>query len=143
VAELALPEQYDSQKLPHVSCGLIDAVNLLGPFKIHQYDDLLKTLSDLGYQKDRNLFLFDYDWRLSNRESAQKLNDFVNQKIPSGKLDLVTHSMGGIVAKLWIADHSAAARVSTLVTLGTPHRGSASTFKILDEGTSCKTVGRL
>jgi pimeloyl-ACP methyl ester carboxylesterase len=132
--ELALPTQYDVDQLPHVSCGLIEAVNLLGPFKVHQYDDLLKTLSELGYRKDKSLFVFDYDWRLSNRESARQLHEFVTKNIPSGSLDLITHSMGGIVAKLWMAEYHGAPRVSTLVTLGTPHRGSASTFKTLDEG---------
>jgi len=134
IRELALREEYDPKQLPHVSCGLIEVVNLLGSFKIHQYDDLLNTLSRLGYEKDKNLFLFDYDWRLSNRESARRLDEFIKQRVPPGKIDIIAHSMGGIVAKLWMAEHNAAARVATFVTLGTPHRGSASTFKTLDGG---------
>jgi pimeloyl-ACP methyl ester carboxylesterase len=132
--DLALPVQYDPEMLPHVSCGLIEAVNILGSYKVHQYDDLLQTLAGLGYQKDKNLFVFDYDWRLSNRETARKLNDFIKKKIPRGSMDMVVHSMGGIIAKLWMAEHDGAARVTTLITLGTPHKGSASTFKTLDEG---------
>jgi pimeloyl-ACP methyl ester carboxylesterase len=133
-AQLALPVRYDAATLSHRSCGLIDAVNMLGPWQVHQYDDLINTLVSVGYRKEVDLFVFDYDWRLSNRESARKLNSFIAQKIPSGRLDLVAHSMGGIIAKLWMAEQGGANRVVTLVTLGTPHLGSASTFKILDEG---------
>jgi pimeloyl-ACP methyl ester carboxylesterase len=132
--QLALPTQYEPSQLPHVSCGLIEAVNILGPWQVHQYDDLLNTLVGLGYEKGKSLFVFDYDWRLSNRESAKKLNDFVTKNISSKQFAIVAHSMGGIVAKLWMAEYGGAARVKTLITLGTPYAGSASTFQTMDEG---------
>jgi pimeloyl-ACP methyl ester carboxylesterase len=133
-SELALPAQFNPDQLPHTSCGLIDSVNILGPFQVHQYDDLLHTLGRLGYRENANLFVFDYDWRLSNRVSADKLNSFLQQKIPTGQFDIVAHSMGGVVAKVWMADYGGASRVGALVTFGTPHLGSASTFRTLDEG---------
>lgn len=38
---------------------------------------------------------------------------------------LVCHSMGGLVARAWLAaDPSAAARVQHVITIGTPHRGT-------------------
>jgi len=39
-------------------------------------------------------------------------------------VDLVTHSMGGIVARLALEDVSFAAHIHTLVTLATPHEGT-------------------
>jgi pimeloyl-ACP methyl ester carboxylesterase len=134
VSELALPVKYDPRTLPHVACGVIEAVNVLGPFQIHQYDDLFATLKGMGYEVDRNLFVFPYDWRLSNRDSARQFAEFMQQKVPTGKVDIVAHSMGGIVAKLWMAEHKGANRVATLVTMGTPYMGSADTFKTLDQG---------
>jgi pimeloyl-ACP methyl ester carboxylesterase len=132
--ELMLPARYDPAALGHQTCGLIEGVNILGPWQIHQYDDLLQTLSDLGYRKDVNLYIFEYDWRLSNRDTARKLQTFISEKIPSGKLDLVAHSMGGLIAKLWMVEQGGTSRVGTLVTLGTPHTGAASTFKTMDKG---------
>jgi triacylglycerol lipase len=41
-----------------------------------------------------------------------------------GKLHLVAHSMGGLDARLGITRLGLADRVATLVTLGTPHRGT-------------------
>src|SRR6267142_4777440 len=112
-AQLALPAHYDPATLKHVPCGLVENVNILGPWQVHQYDDLLNTLNGMGYQNGVNLFVFDYDWRLSNRESARRLNSFIAQKIPSGQFDLVTHSMGGIVAKLWMVEQGGVSRVRT------------------------------
>ena len=43
----------------------------------------------------------------------------------TGKAIIVAHSMGGLVARAWIARLGGAARVARLVTLGSPHHGSA------------------
>jgi triacylglycerol esterase/lipase EstA (alpha/beta hydrolase family) len=40
------------------------------------------------------------------------------------EVDLVAHSLGGIVARLALLDHGLAGSVRTLVTLGTPHQGT-------------------
>lgn len=39
-------------------------------------------------------------------------------------VDIVAHSMGGVIARLTLDDPATAARVSTLVTLGAPHAGT-------------------
>ena len=48
----------------------------------------------------------------------------VNERAEDVKVDLVAHSMGGIVARLALLDATFAARVHTFVTLGTPHQGT-------------------
>ncbi len=40
------------------------------------------------------------------------------------KVELITHSMGGIVARLAMEDRDTRARVATLITMGTPHNGT-------------------
>lgn len=57
----------------------------------------------------------------------------VNGLAPDAQVDLVCHSMGGIVARIALEDPATAARVATVITLGTPHAGThaaryASTF---------------
>jgi pimeloyl-ACP methyl ester carboxylesterase len=44
--------------------------------------------------------------------------------IPDGQVDIVAHSMGGVVARLALLEVSTLQRVHTLVTLGTPHAGT-------------------
>jgi pimeloyl-ACP methyl ester carboxylesterase len=48
----------------------------------------------------------------------------VNGLPPGATVDCVGHSMGGLVARLAFRDPATTARVSTLVTLGTPHLGT-------------------
>lgn len=48
----------------------------------------------------------------------------VNELPAGAKVDLVAHSMGGLVARLALTDPESCARVGTLVTLGTPHAGT-------------------
>jgi pimeloyl-ACP methyl ester carboxylesterase len=61
---------------------------------------------------------------------AARLGTFIarvvdrNHLSPRQKIDVVAHSMGGVVARLALEDPSTARRVATLVTLGTPHRGT-------------------
>ncbi len=60
----------------------------------------------------------------------------VNGLPPDAQVDLVCHSMGGLVARLALEDPDTAARVATVVTLGTPHAGTyaaryASTYHTL------------
>jgi len=42
----------------------------------------------------------------------------------SEQIDVVAHSMGGLIARLALEDERTRARVATLVTMGTPHSGS-------------------
>lgn len=61
---------------------------------------------------------------------ATRLQDYlaevcrVNELGPQGSIDVVAHSMGGIITRLALADADLASRVATLVTLGTPHGGT-------------------
>jgi pimeloyl-ACP methyl ester carboxylesterase len=42
----------------------------------------------------------------------------------AGQVAIVAHSMGGLVARAWMRDHGTAA-LARLITLGTPHHGTA------------------
>jgi triacylglycerol esterase/lipase EstA (alpha/beta hydrolase family) len=48
----------------------------------------------------------------------------VNALPEEAQVDLVAHSMGGIVCRVALQDAACAARVHTLLTLGTPHHGT-------------------
>ena len=74
-----------------------------------------------------------YSLRLPGSESiprlAERLSAYVHSVIEAndlaeGQVDLVAHSMGGLVARCALEDPETARRVATLVTLGTPHAGS-------------------
>jgi triacylglycerol lipase len=55
---------------------------------------------------------------------AVKLKRDVDAAVGGGRIDLVAHSMGGLVARSYVQLLGGARRVDRLVTLGTPHHGT-------------------
>lgn len=61
--------------------------------------------------------------------SAQKLQAFVagvlaREGPEDGRVDIVAHSMGGVVARYFIEKLGGAAQIGRLITIGSPHRGT-------------------
>jgi pimeloyl-ACP methyl ester carboxylesterase len=91
----------------------------------------------------QNYFEFPYDWRRDNRVAARKLARestqwLTNWKQSSGnadaKLVIIGHSMGGIVARLFLEFHEGWKDTRTLITLGTPYSGSVNALNFLANG---------
>lgn len=101
------------------------------------YGTTLKFFTDNGYTLDTDLFVFPYDWRkdISNTASLldQKIED-IKQQTNSDKVDIITHSMGGLVARNYIADTTRAQKVRKLLTLGPPNLGAVKLLKALQYG---------
>jgi pimeloyl-ACP methyl ester carboxylesterase len=131
----------------------------------HFYDTIIDTLVDSGSfevttpgtpVKDpytRHLYLFPYDWRLDNVETARKLSALIDQlRIDYGrpdlKVDIVAHSMGGIVSRYLLEfgtedalnrddapiTMAGESKINRLMLLGTPSLGAANTIENLIEG---------
>lgn len=126
------------------------------------YSGIVETLTqDGGYTMVKGpgpvpeapLFPFVYDWRLSCVENARKLSAFIQSIAqrthdPLIKVDIVAHSMGGLIARYYILYGSkdvlgeavpvptdaGAAHIRKLVMLGTPNTGSVSTLLALIDG---------
>ncbi len=107
------------------------------------YGDLVAALRhDLTRRADQPtpVFGFGYDWRQDCARTAQQLGAFVEEVLartallphyrrePPTQVDLVGHSMGGLVLARYLAEVQELPRprrrVRRVVTLGTPFRGS-------------------
>jgi triacylglycerol lipase len=57
---------------------------------------------------------------------ANQLAEQIETAFPSGRIDIVAHSMGGLDARFLLSNNlrGLASRVATLSTIATPHRGS-------------------
>jgi pimeloyl-ACP methyl ester carboxylesterase len=96
---------------------------------------------------ERRLYIFAYDWRQDNVKSAQQLHRLIaairaDYADPSLRVDLVAHSMGGLVARYYLrfgatdvldgraqqVTMAGAAQVRKLVLLGTPNLGAVSSL---------------
>lgn len=108
-----------------------------GPAK-HVYAPLIRNLESLGYKKNKDLFVAFYNWRNNNSLSAEKYLVPVIQKAKkisnSDKVDLVCHSMGGLVARYYIQSEFYNNDVDKLIMMGTPNSGSSKSYNYWEGG---------
>jgi pimeloyl-ACP methyl ester carboxylesterase len=129
--------QHDGTDQNIHSCGLIEEFQVIGSFWANNYyATFLNALSMLGYSLEQgSMYLFDYDWRISNYENARLLDNFVRQRIPEGKhFDIIAHSMGGIVSRIYMDEYTSSKSLERIIYVGTPFLGSMDTFGAIKEG---------
>jgi triacylglycerol lipase len=71
---------------------------------------------------------FDYRSSAGVERGARELKAFLRRRVRGGRVDLVCHSMGGLVARVYLQELGGARRVDHCVTLGTPHRGTYNAY---------------
>lgn len=93
-------------------------------------------------------YVFPYDWRYDNVLTARRLSAFIEQirtdhRQPNLKVDIVGHSMGGLIARYYLRYGEAdvldanefpvnmhgRSRIRRLILLGTPNLGSVESLK--------------
>lgn len=111
-------------------------------FRLYQtYGDAYYQTSagcDVANQKadNPNLFVFAYDWRLSNADNAVLLADYitcVQQFYPNTKVNLLAHSMGGLVSRRYIIQYPTNP-VNALITVGSPFLGAGKVGWVMETG---------
>jgi pimeloyl-ACP methyl ester carboxylesterase len=118
------------------SCGLIQSLSIIPLlWDSNVYSGLLNTLKQIGYQ-DRDIIQFDYDWRLSNFENAKRLQEKIDglSLDPHAHVDILAHSMGGLIARIYLQNMNGFSHVDNLILMGTPSFGSARVFQNLRDG---------
>ncbi len=127
------------------------------------YSRILRTLRSAGGYRIGDIenprpgdtaFVFLYDWRKDNVESAARLAGAIDRLHrfygdPDMKFDLLAHSQGGLIARYYVKYGGAplppegelpaptfagARRVGKVVMIGTPNRGCVEALKILHVG---------
>ena len=99
---------------------------------VHGYLANRSTLFPLAaYLKLRGvkqILHFNYDSRDGVERGALALRRFLRQHVRGGRIDLVGHSLGGLVARVYLQELGGSRRVDRCVTLGTPHLGTYSAY---------------
>jgi pimeloyl-ACP methyl ester carboxylesterase len=73
---------------------------------------------------------FDYRSPDGIEKGARDLKDFLRRRVRGGTIDLVCHSLGGLVARVYLQELGGARRVERCVTLATPHKGTYNAYWI-------------
>ena len=123
-----------------------------GLWKIDGYSKLKSyVLKTFDVKLGENLFEFAYDWRRDNRVSARKLQHSAESWLKAwressgnsdAKLILVGHSMGGLISRYYLECLYGWRETRTLITFGTPYRGSLKGVSTLANGME-KKIGPL
>lgn len=97
-------------------------------------DNLVRSAESRRAQPE--LFPFPYDWRRDNASSAQKLARYVDLILSlhpeAENVDIVAHSMGGLVSRRFMIDHPG--RVGKLVLVASPLLGASKAVYSKREG---------
>ncbi|EKE13687.1 MAG: PGAP1 family protein [uncultured bacterium] len=103
---------------------------------VKEYDGLINSLINIGYEKNNNLFLFPFDWRQSIEKTINDLNSYIQEKIwannPNQKINIVGHSLGGLVSRIFAQKNKE--KINQIITVGSPHQGVVQVYKPLESG---------
>lgn len=101
---------------------------------VKEYEGLIKTLENLGYIKDQDFFVFNYDWRKPVIEITEDLNNYVtNNSSLSSNFKIIGHSLGGLIGRVYKNKYNNN-NLEELITVGSPHRGVAQVYKVVEAG---------
>jgi pimeloyl-ACP methyl ester carboxylesterase len=138
--------------------GLTRSTKLLGFTIVPGYGRLLDQLSMLGTVDRRgdparpvpgaDVVAVPYDFRYGVADSAKRLDAVVRAHLGeateqerAGRVVVVAHSMGGLVARYWMGPLDRWRWCRALITLGTPHRGAPKALDWLVNGVRVGGMG--
>ncbi|OGY61042.1 MAG: hypothetical protein A3I33_01325 [Candidatus Colwellbacteria bacterium RIFCSPLOWO2_02_FULL_45_11] len=121
--------------------SIIDSEEIViaGPISVERiaYGNLINNFIDQGYEEDVNLFLAPYDWRLDIHDEINRFGGNVSEAVassPTGKINIVAHSMGGLLVREYLSNFSDTSFVDKLIIAGVPQLGAPKAFKAIMYG---------
>lgn len=111
------------------------------PF-VNNYDGLIELMNLNGLEKDKDYFVWNYDWRKNIANIKTDFDEYVRSKNLSETDDvyLIGHSLGGVVARLWAQDNNNE-NTKKVITLGSPNLGSLDAYSVWNGGKVLKNNG--
>ncbi|HUC01876.1 MAG TPA: hypothetical protein VMA75_03145, partial [Candidatus Paceibacterota bacterium] len=101
------------------------------------YGNLVNNFLAKGYSTSTNLITFPYDWRMSVESQVSALAARIVEAAsssPDGKVNIIAHSLGGLLVKDYLSTTSSTALIDKLIFDGVPQFGAPIAFKILNYG---------
>ena len=140
-----LPEQQ-----PLTVKGLVEEVVVVpNLYKQEQYSQMTDFLREsLGYEMDKDLLAFAYDWRKDLRLAAHQLKQQLEDwrktlPNPTAKVILIAHSMGCLVARYFLDVLGGDQIAERVILMGGPHLGTPKSIMALLTGQGLLPFGLL
>ncbi len=107
------------------------------------YTGLIEGLRRIGYVPGISLFPFPYDWRLGVEDTGVQLGQEIQAirrlsplavtkhssvNVDYSKVDILAHSMGGLVSRAYVQSNAYAEDVRRLILCATPNKGAVAAY---------------
>ena len=96
------------------------------------YRPIIENLEDLGYVENKDLFICYYNWTKRNMNSVKEyLIPMIKRAKKISKspyVDIISHSMGGLVARTYVQGRLYKNDINKLIMIATPNLGSANAY---------------
>ncbi|MCK5589063.1 MAG: hypothetical protein KAI16_02000, partial [Candidatus Pacebacteria bacterium] len=113
-------------------------VDILNSWKPAGWENLRDELVSEGYKRNCNIIDVPYDWRLEIPQIRdQYLKPWIEEakrRTGMDKVDIVAHSMGGLVARSYIQGENYQNDIRNFAMVGTPNKGAALSYPIWGGG---------
>lgn len=97
----------------------------MAPYAKHYYSDLILSINNSNYQ----VIPFYYDWRKQiNSHNSEVGNLIASELNGNERIDLVGHSMGGLVGQSYLQSSGSNSRLEKLLTAGSPFNGVVQAY---------------
>jgi len=107
------------------------------------YQSLVNYFTTHGYTEGKDFFACPFDWRrgldqISHGGLNETLDKCIDEALAansdSTQVNILAHSMGGLVSRYYISEPNRAEKVDRLITLGTPYLGAPKiALALIDE----------
>ncbi len=95
------------------------------------YEPLISALEQAGFSPKP----FYYDWRRPVTDNVAPLSAFINVRtLENEKVNLVGHSMGGLVGRAYLENKTTNNKLDKLLSVGSPHKGTLMAYPAWSAG---------
>jgi len=130
--------------------GIVDEVVVVpGLVKLDQYNRLGSFLCEtLGYEREKDLLEFAYDWRRDARESAHHLGAAIEawrelSSVAREPITIIAHSFGCLISRYFVERLGGDRVVDRLILMGGPQHGVPQAIPLIVSGPKLLPFGLL
>ncbi|AOT72372.1 esterase/lipase family protein [Geosporobacter ferrireducens] len=96
------------------------------------YEPFIKSIEELGYVRNKDLFIAFYDWRKDcnyiSTHFLKKVIDHAKKVTRSDQVDVICHSMGGLAARAYAQGKAYENDIDNLIIIATPNAGAVDAY---------------